>query len=171
MRHLSVGDRLPPVQLSSAHGRMVLQSQPRRNLALLLLPENLAGWMDYLEHFRRAAPGFREWYGRPMLVLSKADGDLLSEGGDDAVLAAADPERVLAGRLGMEPGQAGLLVADRWGEIYHLTRAWRAEDLPRVEEVEEWLKYLATQCPECGVPDESGHGEWGLNDSSAGASA
>jgi hypothetical protein len=28
------------------------------------------------------------------------------------------------------------------------------------EEIEEWMKFLATQCPECGVIDEPGHGEW-----------
>lgn len=33
-------------------------------------------------------------------------------------------------------------------------------ELEPVERLESELAAIATQCPECGVPDEPGHGEW-----------
>jgi hypothetical protein len=43
----------------------------------------------------------------------------------------------------------GALVADRWGEIAYVKAAFRSADLPRVEELLEWVAYLRNRCPEC----------------------
>jgi hypothetical protein len=43
----------------------------------------------------------------------------------------------------------GVVVADRWGEIHHVTHAARVEDLPSLHELVEWLRYVQSQCPEC----------------------
>jgi hypothetical protein len=43
----------------------------------------------------------------------------------------------------------GVLVADRWGEIYYLTGAGRTADLPAAPELTEWLRYVQNECPEC----------------------
>ena len=43
----------------------------------------------------------------------------------------------------------GLVVADRWGEIHHVTHAARVEDLASPDELVEWLRYLQSRCPEC----------------------
>jgi hypothetical protein len=42
-----------------------------------------------------------------------------------------------------------VLVADKWGEIVHLTTARRLEDLPSAAQLLEWLDYLEQRCPEC----------------------
>ncbi len=45
-----------------------------------------------------------------------------------------------------------ILVADRHGEIYaqYHTQAHR---LPKVDEILQWLAFINSQCPECGVPE------------------
>ena len=43
---------------------------------------------------------------------------------------------------------AGLVVADRYGQVYYVGHWGEAHAFPAPREVEEWLKFLATQCPE-----------------------
>ena len=43
----------------------------------------------------------------------------------------------------------GVVVADRWGEVYHLQQADRASALPRPEELIDWLRFVRSECPEC----------------------
>ncbi|HJU65394.1 MAG TPA: hypothetical protein VJ596_06935 [Gemmatimonadaceae bacterium] len=43
---------------------------------------------------------------------------------------------------------ATLVVADRYGHVYFVQQAGLGHELPPPQEVEEWLKFLATQCPE-----------------------
>ncbi|HSK94829.1 MAG TPA: hypothetical protein VLA76_12340 [Candidatus Angelobacter sp.] len=44
-----------------------------------------------------------------------------------------------------------LLVVDRYRQIY---AAHDGNDLPDVGVLTEWFRFLATACPECGVPDD-----------------
>jgi hypothetical protein len=43
----------------------------------------------------------------------------------------------------------GVLVADRWGEVYCIKGASRAADLPGADELVEWVRYVQNECPEC----------------------
>ena len=43
----------------------------------------------------------------------------------------------------------GVVVADRWGEVYHLQQADQASALPRPEELIDWLHFVRNECPEC----------------------
>lgn len=43
----------------------------------------------------------------------------------------------------------GALVADRWGEIVHVTAAPQAAALPAPSELLDWLDYVERRCPEC----------------------
>jgi hypothetical protein len=40
----------------------------------------------------------------------------------------------------------GVVVADRWGEVYHVHQA---PDVPRADELREWLRFVRQECPEC----------------------
>jgi hypothetical protein len=42
-----------------------------------------------------------------------------------------------------------VLVADRWGEVVCIAATSDVRDLPPVEDVLEWLRYVQTRCPEC----------------------
>jgi hypothetical protein len=43
----------------------------------------------------------------------------------------------------------GVVVADRWGEVIYAAGAESVGQLPRVEELVEWLEYVRNKCPEC----------------------
>ena len=43
----------------------------------------------------------------------------------------------------------GALVADKWGEIVHLTIPADAAGLPSPDDLLEWVEYVQTRCPEC----------------------
>ena len=57
----------------------------------------------------------------------------------------------LAGEAGAQGPQAGLIIADRWGEIYETFRAGGGHDLPSEDEVLKNVRFIEIQCPECGV--------------------
>jgi hypothetical protein len=46
-----------------------------------------------------------------------------------------------------------LLVVDRYGQVYAVFDGAK-EALPDVPDLEEWFRFLATACPECGVLDD-----------------
>lgn len=63
--------------------------------------------------------------------------------------------RLLAAEEGA--GESPLLVvADEWGEVYFAAQPGPDHDFPAPEEVVEWLRFAAIQCPECEGPE----GEW-----------
>lgn len=43
----------------------------------------------------------------------------------------------------------GVVIADRWGEIFHAAGASSSGQLPRSSDLVEWLRYVQMQCPEC----------------------
>jgi hypothetical protein len=43
----------------------------------------------------------------------------------------------------------GIVVADRWGEIVHVSQAIHVEDLTLPQDLLDWLDYLEKRCPEC----------------------
>lgn len=87
---------------------------------------------------------------------------LPGERGTDAYLAALDARRedlaAWDGRVvTLEPdGQAAhrLLVIDRYGQVYAIHDAVEADELPDADALEDWFRFLATACPECGVLDD-----------------
>jgi hypothetical protein len=76
-----------------------------------------------------------------------------------AALAAAaddfagwDGRVVVAARDGEERHR--LAIVDRYGQVYDAIDADEPADLPSAAAIEEWFKFLATACPECGVVDD-----------------
>jgi len=47
-----------------------------------------------------------------------------------------------------------LTIIDRYGQVYAVTDAIDAGDLPDADALEDWFRFLATACPECGVLDD-----------------
>ena len=43
----------------------------------------------------------------------------------------------------------GVVVADRWGEVYYVQEADRVSELPSPNELMEWLGFVRNECPEC----------------------
>lgn len=49
--------------------------------------------------------------------------------------------------------QHRVVVVDRYGQVY-ATFDGDESDLPDVDALEDWFRFLATACPECGVIDD-----------------
>lgn len=47
-----------------------------------------------------------------------------------------------------------LLIVDRYGQVYAVHDGASTADLPDADALEEWFRFLATACPECGVIDD-----------------
>ena len=121
---LQKGELLPHFSVASIAGERFAYSDiwQRKNLVLVTVPhEESNGSTTYLAQFA---------IGTPELT-----------GDDTACLITRDSI----------PGvpAPGVVVADRWGEIHHVTNAARVEDLPSFNELVDWLRYVQSQCPEC----------------------
>ena len=69
----------------------------------------------------------------------------------DALASIEDEDTALIvtrGDIDGIPG-AGVLIADRWGEIVFAAHAERDSDLPDADEIREWVRYVRMKCPEC----------------------
>jgi hypothetical protein len=49
--------------------------------------------------------------------------------------------------------QHRVLVVDRYGQVFAAFDG-DEQDMPDAEAIEEWFRFLATACPECGVIDD-----------------
>ena len=56
--------------------------------------------------------------------------------------------------------QHHLAIVDRYGQVYEAFSARDAGSLPDAAALEEWFKFLATACPECGVIDDPRERDW-----------
>jgi hypothetical protein len=130
---------------------------------VLLFPQPDPEWRDYLRAVAREASAFADWDGRVIAITPGPDGAWASLAGElgDAVWVVDDPDDTLeptpdaAATPAAPPdtrpagGRPMAVVADRFGEIYHV---WEHEDggggRPGPRQLEEWLQFLALQCPE-----------------------
>ncbi|HET8654244.1 MAG TPA: hypothetical protein VFL93_01830 [Longimicrobiaceae bacterium] len=154
---LGVGDRLPPLSLPDAEsGRPSELIQGRGPLVLLLDPEGCADCIALLRQIAERPAVVTDWGGRVVAVVPGSDGgpSLPAAGESFPLQVLRDPEGRLGERCGV--GGSALLISDEWGEIYFAQTPDAEHPLPTAEEVGEWLRFVAIQCPECEAPE----GEW-----------
>jgi hypothetical protein len=150
------GARLPGLRLArlGSDERVEVRGD-RRNPSMIFFAHSAecAGCRAYVRELIGRKDAFAIWGGRLIVILSEAPagGDAYPSTDDFPVYLLLDGERALAGACGVEG--AGVLVADAWGEVHFTARGGDGHDLPSGEEVEEWLKFLAIQCPECEQPE------------------
>jgi hypothetical protein len=97
------------------------------------------------------------WQRRSLLLISLSAGT--SSPDESEYLARLSASREAFDEYGAEviatrdpvPGvpSPSMLVADRWGEIVAVEHADRASELPPVEELVDWVRFVAQACPEC----------------------
>ena len=102
----------------------------RLDATALILPGGGGDLGWYVASLDAATSDFAAWDGR--LVLVDAD--------------AAQAHRVL--------------IVDRYGQVYDAVDAIDANGLPDAHALEEWFRFLATACPECGVLDDPRERDW-----------
>ena len=110
---------------------------------------------DHVPHFTVAdAAGARVAYNRVWqrkhLVLVRLRDSSTSAMADALASIQDEDTAVVVTHDSVEgvPG-AGVLVADRWGEIVFAAHAEGDSDLPAVDEIGEWVRYVTVKCPEC----------------------
>jgi hypothetical protein len=85
------------------------------------------GCRKYLEELGPSAAEFEVWDARLAVITPEPDG-------------AATPVA--------PAGEAAVIVADRYGHVYEATYAGEGHAFPAPRQLEEWLKFLGTLCPE-----------------------
>jgi hypothetical protein len=108
------------------------------------------------------ASAFERWDARPLLIAAtRSQAAELARGGPPAPVPFVIDERgALREWAGLDKDSWGLMIADRWGVLYHAVEARQPSELPGPAEVEEWVRFIAIQCPECGVIDDPTPGRW-----------
>lgn len=104
---------------------IVDRSKARRLDATALLVPGAGGAAAYIGGLEGHADDFAAWDGR---------------------VVVAEPDGEAAHRL---------LVVDRYGQVYAAHDEADVASLPTPHDLEEWFRFLATACPECGVLDEA----------------
>lgn len=155
------GARLPPLRLPRADGGgdVALRAGLGRGSVVHVVPDpEDAAARRYRERLEAERGMLARWRAR--LVLLHTGGVVGARGGDPRIVRLVDDRGMARRRLGLSPAEGAVLIADEWGMIYAAECSPDVTGLPDVEEISDWLRFIATQCPECGVPDEPGRGEW-----------
>ena len=121
---LQRGDLLPHFTVTTLHGDEFSYATiwQRRNLVLVALPvTDSESARSYVSELAARGAEF-----------SDCDADCVIT--QDRVQAIPSP---------------AVLVADQWGEIIYIAAKSDIRELPQVEEVLEWLRYVESRCPEC----------------------
>ena len=136
---LRVGEMLPDIELPTTNGGVTIPLRPARGETSVIFwrhPFECADCDRYLATIADTADEFRVWEARLLVLASPA--------------ANCRPARfgIVAenGMFALE--DAGLVVADRYGQIFYVVHADSKHALPPPRELTEWLKYLGTLCPE-----------------------
>lgn len=148
-RTMAAGTRLPTTPLRDALGTTVsLRTGRGPRLIVAVHSAACKPCRDYVAAIA-AADLAAEWGGAVFAVPEEPDGDLtaLERAAGTAVRVLRDPAGSFA------TGSAGITIADEWGEVYFAMSAGESHELTSVEEVGEWMRFIAIQCPECEGPE------------------
>lgn len=128
-----------------------LRATGRQGTVLILLHSaSCSGCLEYLQRLAGAREGIEDWDGRVVVVVpgEVADAGRVREAVDRSFVVVADTDGRCRERCGV--GGGSMLIADQWGEVFHVYSGEAdSHDLPAPDEVVEWLRFMAIQCPEC----------------------
>jgi hypothetical protein len=152
---LDIGGRLPA--LTRADGTPVWRPQYTRDSVLLavLHGEKCEPCTRFRRDLVRAQPDFRAWDGK-LVIAVPGDHEGAATVADPAQANAPKPRGTESGEaepaLARVPDRVGeppaVIIADRFGHIYHVEAGGQAHAFPEPRELEEWLRFIGTQCPE-----------------------
>jgi hypothetical protein len=95
------------------------------------------------------------WQRKSLLLVSLRSDDpgapayATSIGALEPALAGLDAALVVTTMRIENVPSIGVVVADRWGEVYYVQEAGPASGLPSPAELLEWLRFVRNECPEC----------------------
>lgn len=148
-----IGSLLPALRLPSVPSGISISLRDGRGprIVLTVHSEHCAGCIACVRELRTHADQFAEWGARVLTVVpATPEGAAEFHRQVPEAIVLADAQGLLA------TGAAAAIVADEWGEIHHVFETGERHDLPSGDELVEWARFLAIQCPECEGPE----GEW-----------
>jgi peroxiredoxin len=156
------GELLPDIALYSTDGQQVRLSKYRGRMNLVLI---LAGRVDdqnVLQLLDKIAGRYPEFLGEEAEVILILLNDCASQeppkggrkGWPFVVLGDTEGQahRSFSALDRGERVSPAIFVADRYGEIFAEYRA-KGRELPKIDDLLQWLFFINSQCPECGVPE------------------
>jgi hypothetical protein len=116
-------------------------------------PGGCAGCEDYARALAGRAAEIGEWGATAAVVVpgGREEPRPAAPGAGGPLEVLLDAEGRVAGQLGLRG--AAVVIADEWGDVYALEDAGAGHELPSPQEVAEWVRYIAIQCPECEQPE------------------
>ncbi len=152
--HAALGDLIPPVRLPSVRDGSLVDLRTGRGPCAIVSVHSATceDCHAYVRSLGSIDQEIAAWGGRLVVVAPGPAGMAapLHAATNAAFLVLADPD------LRFASGQAGVLIADEWGEVHMSAVAGEAHAFPGPGEIVEWLRFLAIQCPECEGPE----GDW-----------
>jgi peroxiredoxin len=144
--------RLPDLSLpASSTGALTPVRRPGREARVVVLVHgsDCAECREYLEQLTRDRQSILDWDGLIFVVTPGAPGETGHSGSvlEAPFLLLSDPAGSLARSVSLQA--PAVAVADQWGEIHAGENAGPDHQFLAPAEIIGWLRFLATQCPEC----------------------
>lgn len=101
-----------------------------------------------------SVPYLQIWQREHLVLLSFPREDPTGPGYADSLKdrldsSASDTRLLVTHDIPQGVPSPGVVVADKWGEVYYVQGAARAADLPSAEALHEWVEHVRQECPEC----------------------
>jgi hypothetical protein len=144
MQNLAVAEFLPDITLPSmpdGHSVQLRESGGRTTVLFTVHHARCSGCQDYVNQLGLIAGEFDVWDARLLVLVPASHDEAAHLHGYGKVLA--DEHGALA-----DPASASVILSDRYGQVFFAIHSGASHDFPSVRDVEEWLKYLGTLCPE-----------------------
>lgn len=150
-REPGAGELLPHTRVRRASDGLEVDVRRGRGPLVLFSAHAMgcAGCRAYLRDLLAREEDWSVWGARVYGIVTEEPGEF-SGANEQIDKLLIDEKHVLA------EGSARMVVADEWGEIFWTAAAGDGHALPSVDEVLEWVRFVAIQCPECEGPE----GEW-----------
>jgi hypothetical protein len=140
-----VGGLLPDVNLPlvpNGDPINVRESWGKTTVLVMVHSPDCSRCQHYVDGLAPAADEFKIWDGRLLIVVPAAPSEAVRARAPFGQVVADEYARLAAA------GSASVIVADRYGQIFYSSYAAASHELPPARDLEEWLKYLGTMCPE-----------------------
>lgn len=157
------GELLPELTLFSADGRPVRLSNYRGRLNLVGLLAGRADDTNVLRLLDELAERYPEFSAEDAEVIVILSADCALQGPLEKrvrrwpFVVLMDREGQAEHRFNAVDASGQLIpvvfIADRYGEIYAQFCTRGQEGFPKTDEILQWLFFINSQCPECGVPE------------------
>jgi hypothetical protein len=145
---LRKGDRIPSITLEACPGGTKTSVRPSRGPRVLVTMHDgqCTECIDYVTAIAAIRQPLESW-GADTAVISPGSGGPAPDLANIGMPVLGDPGHVIA------DGRLTVIIVDEWGEIYFTSEPEGPHGIVAPDEVVEWVRFIAIQCPECESPE------------------